>query len=285
MANETEVSNFALTTDVISDAISPALVQAPVVAPHIYYEALPAGTNVKLWRKAASVTAAEINESAIVTPQEPSESTVTATVVKLGGTILLTVEAQRVGASQGDMVRLLAEAIGRDWDDEIIALFASISNQVTATTTLTINDVLEAAYNVRANTAGVSSGPLVGVFDYKGIHEIQKELTGSTAAHLSNASEISLLQGVGANGYVGEKSGVYFYQTDGLPTSGSDDNALVYDPAITFGGMISPSVETRINFIGGEGPTRGFADSINAWIFCDVIEWNDGAGCGILSDS
>ena len=288
MANETEFGNFALTTDVISAAISPALVSPVVVAPHIFYEALPVGTNVKLFRKDGSLVAETISETTAHTVdaagQELTQSTVTATCVKLCSNCEISVEAEQwAGATYADIARYAGEAIARDWDDEILALFASFDNTVTCSSILTIGDCIQAAYNVRANTSGVSSSRLVGIFDFKGMMEIQKEIVASGASNYSLESEISLLQGIrGNNGFSGSKAGIDFYQTSGLPTSGSDDQALVYDPAICFAGMISDSPEVRIDWAGGIG---GYMTEISAYIFCDIIEWNDAAGCEVASDT
>lgn len=292
MANETKFENIAGITDVISDAISPALQNPVVVAPLIKYEPLPVGTNVKLWRKDGYLVAEEINEVAAQavdgSEQELTQSTVTATMVKLAATTMLSVEVQQFrGLNLNTMARYIGEAIARDWDDEILALFSSFDNTVTSTTIQTLSDIIQGTYNVRSNTAGVSVGPLVGVFDFKAIMELEIELSSSSAAHLSLPTEIALLQGMsGANGFRGEKGGVWFYQTSGLPTATSDDKALIYDPEICFGGQISerPMVKTR--WLGGAGDgTRGFCDEVSGWVFCDVVEWNDAAGCTMSSDT
>lgn len=292
MAYETEYANISHVTDVISDAVSPALVNKVVAAPHVYMEDLPTGTMIKLFRKDGYLTAEEVNESAVQAvdgaEQELSMTEITATAVKLAATCHLTVETQTfTPISLGEIARKIGEAIARDWDDEILALFSGFSTGVTATSVLTWDDVLEAAYTVRSGTAGVSDGPLVGIFDYKGIFELQKEFTASGAAHLSNQSEISLLKGVnGANGFTGEKGGVWTYNTSGLPTSSSDDVALVFDPRIAFAGMASPSVNIRTRWLGAAGDgTRGFVDEVTGWIFCDIVEWNDGAGVMVKSDT
>ena len=245
MANESELSNFKFPTDVVSDAMTPALVNPVVVAPLLRYEAIPlsAGTKVRNFRKDGSLTSEEINESAVQAvdgaEQEITQSVVAATCVKLAATCFLTVEAQDFGGiTLADIARYIGEAIGRDWDDELLGTFSSPSTSVTASSVLTVADVLQAAYNVRANTSGVANGRLIGVFDYKGVYEIQKELTASSAAHLSIPSEVQLLAGVtGVNGYVGSKAGIDFYQTSGLPTSSSDDVAIICEPSLYWGAI------------------------------------------------
>jgi hypothetical protein len=291
MAYETERGNFVAPTNVISDAISPALLQRVVVAPLIYSEDLPSNTNVKLFRKDGSLTAEEVNESAAQgidgAEQEITQSSVTSTAVKLAAATIITVEAERFSQVTGaDISRYIAEAIARDWDDEVLALFSGFAKTVTCTSTAVAEKVLEAVYSVRSNTAGVSSGMLNGVFDYKAIFELQKDIITSAASVWSQPQQTSLLAGVtGMNGYVGDLPGVRLYATNGLPTSGSDDVALVFDPAIAFGSMVSPIVDVRSKWLGAGDGTRGYATEWTGHIFCDVVEWNDYAGCGFLSDT
>jgi hypothetical protein len=293
MANETEQGNIVNPTNVISDAIAPALVQGPVVPALIYYEAVPDSTKVRLWRKDGYLTASEVNESAVLAidgaEEEITQTSVTGTAVKLAAACIVTVEAERF--SKLDALKVagyLGGALGRDWEDEILALFSGFTTStVTSTSVKTWDDILQSAYYVRANTAGVADGPLVHVSDYKGIYELRKEAWNKAASPLSLVQNIEILRGfdLGGKGYQGEQGGVLLYQTNGLPTSGSDDVSLTFDPYLAFGAMADnmPSVES--NFLGAGDGTRGFAREYVAWMFCDVIEWNDQAGCPVLSDT
>lgn len=293
MAYETEISNSAKVTNVLSDGISAALVQSVVVVPLIYAEDLPSGTAVKLFRKDGYLTAETISESAEYTHSASSEltqSTVTATAAKSGVVSKLTVEAQQFGNI--DLAKIAREqggAIARLLDDDVIALFDNHDNTVTATSILTADDVLQAAYTVRAALAGGIGERLVGVFDYKGIFELQKELMKSAGAALSNPQLITLLTGMPKpNGFAGNLPGVDLYQTNGLPSANSDDYACVFNPATCYAGIYSPSVNTRVTFVGAtDGATSGagFYDEVASWVFSNVVEWNDNAGCTVRSDT
>jgi hypothetical protein len=292
MANETEYGNIITQTNVISDGITPALVNPVVVAPLIRYEPLPVQTMVKLFRKDGYLTAETINQSAVQAvdgaEQELTQSSVTATIVKLAATCMLSVEAQAfTSMTLADVARYIGEAIGRDWDDEILALFSGFSGGVTAASTLTWDDVLDAQYTVRSGTNGVSWGTLRAVLDFKGAKELRKEFNASAAASLSLESQLELLRGIGsARGYIGSKSGVEVFETSGLPTATTDDVALVFDPELAFGAMASNAPMVKTRWLGGAGDgTRGFCDEVSGWIFCDVIEWNDAAGCMLKSDT
>lgn len=291
MAYETERANIIQQTNVISDAISPALVQRVVVAPLIYSEDLPATTPVKLFRKDGYLTAEEVNESAVLAvdgaEQEVTQSSITATAVKLAAASIVTVEAERFGQlNAAQIARYIGEAIARDWDDEVLALFSGVSGTVTCTSTAVAEKLLDAVYTVRSSTAGVSSGMLTAVLDYKAILELRKDIITSAASVWTQPSLTSLLAGVTAtNGYVGDLPGVRLYETNGLPTSGTDDIACVFDGALAFASMASPSVDVRAKWLGAGDGTRGFATEYTGHFFCDVVEWNDGAACGFLSDT
>ena len=120
-----------------------------------------------------------------------------------------------------------------------------------------------------------------GWIGYKAVVELQKYLMDSGATVFAHERMISLLRGiVDANGYVGSLPGVDLFQTDGHPTSGGDDVQLVFDPDLALAQMADKMVSTRMVW----NPT-GFFEEISAWLFQDVVEWNDEAGCKLASDS
>lgn len=293
MAYETELANISHVTDVLSDGVTPALVQTPVVPALIRYEPLPTGTNVKLYRKDGSFSAEQINESSVQAidgaEQELTMTEVTATAVKLCASCFITVEALRFSPiTIPDLLAKLGAAIGRDWEDEILALYSGFTgNTVTCASVKTFDDVLESAYYVRSGTAGVSDGRVVHVSDYKGLYELTKEQWNSGATPLSLMQNNALLQGyqLGQKGFRGERGGILFYETNGLPTSGSDDVSLTYDPMLAFGAMADNAPVVTIRDLGAGDGTRGFGKELSAYFFCDVIEWNDAAGCPCLSDT
>jgi hypothetical protein len=296
MANETELANIKHQTDVISDAISAALVQGVVFAPLIYGEDLPPAktTNVKLFRKAGSFTAETITESTAhavdAAGQELTETSVTATAAKYCANTMITVEAEKFSPITKDKIyAALGNALARWWDGLILALFSGFTGNtaITASSVLTVEDVLQAAYSVRAGTYGVApaSGLICGL-DYKGVYELQKQLVQSSASVFGVPSQISLLSGLpGTNGYSGELPGVRIYAGSGLPTSSSDDVGVVFDPAIAFCSMMSPTPDYYERWIGGSDGTRGYATEYSAILYGAVAEWNDLAGCCVKSDT
>ncbi len=282
------LANSAHPTDVVSDGITAALVQKVVVMPFVKAEDLPANTAVKLFRKDGSVTAETAAEAAAYTysaNSEISQTTVSATAAKTVVCTKISVEADQFGTiTPADIPGYHGAAIARALDDEILALFSGFTGNtaVTATSVLTVADIMQAAYKVNASLAGRDGANLIGVFDYKGIYEIQKELTQTGATPFAIESMVSLLKSTqGLNGYRGSIPGVDCYCTDGLPTSSSDDVALVFNPDLAFGAMYSPGVQTRETWVG----SSGFHTEYSSWIFNKCIEWNDLAGCTVKSDT
>lgn len=287
MTYETELANIGHATDVVSDAISAALVQRVVLLPHIFAEDLPADTNVKLFRKSGSLTADKQSESASITfsaDEEITETEVTVTATKTAIATKLTYEAQRFSRMNiAGVAQEQGRAIGRDLDDNGLALFSSISaNSVTASTILTADDLLEAAYKVRSGTAGQASPRLVAILHYKGVYELQKELVSSGAASFGTEMMLSLLAGMPQpNGYRGSIANVDIFETDGLPTSGGDNVQAVFDPAIALCGMYSPAPMVKLIEAGSAG---GWTE-VYSCVFDDVKIWNDAALCKLNSDS
>jgi hypothetical protein len=295
MANETEYANISHVTDVISDAVSAALVQGVVVAPLIYGEDLPPDktTAVKLFRKDGYLAAETVSESAAQacdgSEQELTMTEITATAAKYAALNMLSVEAERFTPVTGQNIYdKIGQALARHWDQQIIALASGFSQGVTSSTTLTVADMLQAAYLIRANCYGVVPAAMIAVLDYKGVNEILKELITSAASAWSIPSMTSLLSGLpGTNGFRGELPGIRVYETSGLPTANTatDDCAMLFAPSMAFCSMVDSQVNYREKWLGGTDGTRGYCTERDGWIFGDVKEWNDLAGIMLKSDT
>lgn len=286
MAFETERANIVQPTDEISAILGGALVEKMVIVPLIYKEAVPMDTNVKKFRKAGSLIAADVAESTSYTydaGDEYTETAVSATAAKTLVISKLTAEAERFGGnSRGKLATAAGEAIGRALDDKAVALFDGFSNQVTATSVLTVDKLLDAAYTVHNALAG-DSRQLIGALDYKGANEIKKEIVASSAAAYAQPGQTSPLTGQfeQGNGFIGSVPGIDLYATTGLPTDTGDDVGLVFNPNKAFAGIMDPSIQYREVFKASEGVYTELA----AWLFNDIVEWYDEAGCGVKSDS
>lgn len=289
MANETEISNSAHPTDVISDGISAALVKKVVLPPLIYKEDLPVGTAVKLFRKDGSLTAEDINESAAYSfsaSSELTQSTVSATAIKTVCVSKLTAEAEQFGLiDQAKIVREQGAAIARQLDAAILALFSGFTSNtgVTSTSILTVADVMQAVYSVVNADAAPVGGMLTAVLHHKGLNEIKKEVMAAGAAVFSQPSMITLLQNAPQtpNGYAGSLPGLNIFHTSGMPTTGGDNQQLVFNGEKAFAGMYAPSVQVRPTWVG----SGGFWTELASFIFSKVVEWNDAAAVILRSDS
>jgi len=292
MANETELSNFSHPTDVVSQAISAALLQGTVVAPLIYTEDLPENTNVKKGRKKGSLDAAETSESTAyaidASGEEYSESSVTLTATKLAAAVIVTVEAERFAQATADkMYAELGAGIARAWDDDILAKLDDVTYAVTCTAGATLDKLLDAEYSVRRYSQGVGDGPLTAVVNFKAASELQKDLAQASASVWTNPNMATILRGATPGGFVGTIGAgmLNVYRTNGVPTTGADDVGCVFHSGLCFIGMADKVPTFRDRWLGGTDGTRGFGTEYSAYFFMDSIVWNDYCGCEFRSDT
>lgn len=289
MAFETEVANFTTVGNAISALISPAFVEKTLYLNLVHAEDFPRDTNVIKFRKSGNLVAETLGESTAYTYSSNSELTdaaISCTAQKGVVVSKMTVEALRFGTAAADLprlARLQAEALARLFDTTAVALHSGIANGVTAATTLTKDNILDAAYTVRSSMKGANDGGrLAGVFGYKGVNEVRKELTSISASAFSNESMLSLVGAPKANGLAGELAGVEIYEFSGLPTTGGDDIACIFHPRYCFAAGLGGEFQTDISKLNASG---GFYYEISTYFFYNVVEWNDTAGCRVRSDS
>jgi hypothetical protein len=291
MAYETERGNFIGIGNAVHSVLSPAFTNTTLMLNLATLVEQPVNAITKKLPIAGVLVAEDKSESASVTFDGDNELTDTAVTLTWGKGVAVsknTVEAQEFTASPSDssIARHLAEqgaALATLIDVSALGLFSSVTNSVTASTTLTKNNLLDAEYTVRAAMKGAANGQkLAGVFDYKGINEIKKEITSITASAFSNDSLLSLIAGVPqANGLVGNFSGIELYHTSGLPTSGGDDVANVFHPRWGLAIGTGRQFYTNVTFVG----SGGFWDEISTYYFYEVALYRDTANCKVLSDT
>lgn len=291
MAYETELANFITIGNAVSAYLGPAFVAKAQGMPFVFKEVFPDNTNVIKFRKAGYLVAETVAESTDYTYSANSkltDSMVSCTAEKHVAGHKMTVEAQRFGGSSASLQRAaneMAAAHARLFDTKLKALFSSISGGVTATSTLVKDNLIDARYTVVSTMKDGFSGKLVGFFDYKGVSELQKELTNITATAFSNMNMLGVLgMPRQADGYAGNVLGIDIYQTDGLPTSSSDDVACVWDPMHCFGA----GVDGQNGFytsVKEPAAINGISTELLSWTFYKIVEVNDGAGVRVLSDT
>lgn len=291
MAFETELGNVTTIGNAVSAAMGPAFVNRSQGLPLVYTEVFPDNTNVIKFQVSGNLVAETVAESTDYTYSANSEltdSAITCTAKKAVVGSKLTVEAVRFGQPGANLARIAqnaGEAHARLFDADLKALFPSIATTVTATTILTKDNLIDARYNIVNSMKGAFSGKLVAMLDYKGVGEIQKEITSTTAACFGNMQLLGVLgMPVQGNGYCGNLLGIDIYQTDGLATTGGDDQACVWDPMNCFAAGID-GTNGFYNSLKDPAAINGISTEFLTWAFFKIVEWRDLAGCMVRSDT
>lgn len=291
MANETVLTGLSHPTDVYSAAISDALVKAVVALPLIHSEDLPTNTQVKYVQKAGSLTASTggVSEGANYTTRSAySRSGVSITAIKDVVHTFITVESLDFGGVDEQMMTTeIGRALARELDNEILALAAGFTNLVTSVSTLTADDLMDAAYNVRAGTKGAAAGiTLRALVGHKAAHTLRKELVESSSAVFTIPSMISLLgsEPLAPNGYAGNLAGIEVYETSGFATGSSNDIQMVINPSIAIAGMYGTLPKMLPPIWVGQG-NPSFGVEVSGYVWHGASEWNDLAGCELQSDT
>lgn len=283
MANETEYANIIKNTDIISAGISPALVNMVVATGLIYAEDLPVGTNKKLARKNGRLTAAVLAEGIAHTRSANDELTQTSVDCVAQKHVVFnfpTDEALRfTGYSAEAAANEMAAALARDLDDEILALLTGFSQSVTSASITTVDDLMDACYQIEEENAERVGAPLVALLDKKQAMHIRKEVVKSAASAYTSPNLITLLTGMKQpNGFVGTLPGLEIF-TQNTVTDAGLKVGLVFNPDIAFFSMY----ETQPDFVAIVKREEGFYLELSSKLYAKVVEWNDVAGCQVRS--
>lgn len=290
MAYETELGNIIHKTDVVAAMASKAFVQQDTVFPLIATQTFPDDTNVIKFPKLGSLTAGDQSESAAYSyaaGDEITDSAVTATGTKKSQAVKITLENRRFGGPLAAVERYVGEcvkSINRLAASELKTLLATATNSVTATDVLTKDDILDARYTVASSVMSATmGGKYVGYFDYKGVNEISKELTSTTASAFTGQVDLGILGNASAGTPKGELFDVVFFETSGLATSGADDVAAIWDPEIAICCGIDGIDGFQMRLKEPEAAEPWY--ELFMWTFWNMKLWNDTAVCKVLSDS
>lgn len=290
MANEIKIANMSTPTDVVSAAISRALIRKVVCLPHVYAEDLPVGTVTKLARKDDALGLGDVvTEASNYTFSGSSDFAQTSVSLTVANTVIaskLTVQAEQFTDANDQMIiNKQANSLQRTLDSNIKTLVSGFSNSITATNVLTVEDMMDAAYTIRAADAGPQGGQrCVAFIDFKGRNEITKQLVQTGASAFTNIELLSLLTGLNQdslNGYVGNLPGIDVYEVGDLPTaSGATKRvSLVFNPELAFFGMYG-----SVQVLRKAPDSQGLFTELTSYVFSQVAEWNDVAGCRVISN-
>lgn len=288
-----DIADTVTIGNAISAAISPALVDASVALNICYFENFSTQSNVIKFRKSGSLVAEVIAEGAVYSPSDANsdinDSSLSLTSAKVVVASPISYETLRFGAGAGNPARIAAEqaaAIGRKMDDDLLALFNAITNTATASTTMSIDCLIDGIYNIDA--AGVPQGRKVANLGYKQVMELKKVCAATGAAAFTNTQFLDLINGSPkANGFAGNFLGVDIYQESGHSTTGGDIQGAMWSADYGFAGGLGGPVETEISKtgMGVASQVAGLSVVVLSHIFYKLGMWNDTACTEIRSDS
>jgi len=288
VANVTEFGNAVTLSNTIAALGSPAFVKAVCMTNLVHGEDLPVNSMVKKFPKRGSLSAsyplAEATAQAIGSGGELTDTSADCTAAKAAIVSGLSVEAEQF--SSMDLTRIAQEqfsAIARAVDDDALGLISGLSTGRTASSLLTIDDIMLSQMGIYASEVPNKEVPLVLVTSAKGMYGVKKEIVQSGASAWTSQSMLSILGGrPQANCFVGSIPGLCdVYQTSGMGTSGSDTYSALFHPMWTFCGIFGAS---PISWMARKG-AEGFYTELASYYFFDIAEWNDLAGRYILSDT
>lgn len=287
VANVTEVGNSITIGNAVSALMAPAFVKSTCMMNLMSTEGLPAGTLTKKWVQKGSLTAVAYGESAtaaLAGTGELTDQSATSTISKCAVVSGVSVEAQQMGNIGLD--RVAAEqgaAIGRFVDTDALSLFSGFATVVTATSVMTIDNLMLAQFNIFNSNCPEQEVPLAIVLNPRAYYNVKKEIIQAGASVWTNQTYLDILgTNPQPNCHVGSIPGLgQFYTTTGMGTSGGDTYSAVFHPKWALAGSFAPAPITWFKDKGSEG----FYTEVASYYFYDVLEFNDLAGVAVLSDT
>lgn len=287
VANITEQGNLVTIGNALSAYLSPAFVKSTCAMNLIHVEGLPVGAGTKKFIKKGSLTSASLAESTALAPDangELNDTSVTSTIAKIAVVSGVSVEAtDLVGLTLDRIAEEHGAAIGRGVDNDILSLASGLSVSVTSTSVFTIDDAMLGQFSIYNSETPNKEVMLQCILNPKAHYNVKKEMIQSGASAWQNQTFLEVLQSTPKqNCYVGSIPGLAdFYATTGFGTSGGDTYSMIFHPMWAFAGCFAPAPVTWIKQKGAEG----FYTEVATYFLYDVLELNDLAGVGLLSDT
>ena len=283
----TEVSNAVTIGNDLSRLSAPAFVKSAVGLNSLYRENLPVGAPTKKFTKEGSLTVASLAQSTAMPADangEYTETSVTATPAKCAVVSGISVEARAFTSL--DVAKLAdkqGSAFGRFVSNDIIGLASGLSTVQTATSVLTIDDLMIAQLAIYNSNCPNPEATLQAILGPKAVYNIKKEILQSGATPWSNPNMLSIVGGRPTlDGFMGSIPGLCdVYQTTGFGTTGGDDQQMLIHPVWCLAGVF----DTAPKYIITERGSEGFYTEVASYFLYDAFEWNDLAGVQIRSDS
>lgn len=288
VANVTTMSNTWSVNRVLSQRAAPEFKKAAVLMGLIYSEDLPEGqaTAVKGFRRTgyvdATATLAEATALAIGTPRE--DTLVDATAAKAVRVDGVSIENQKFSiAGLNSYVQSQARSLARAVDNQGLALFPSVTNQVDAEGALTIDDLDEAQLLILAGEIPDANKNLTFVGSLRGMRNLKSDIRDSGGAAMSNERFLSIFNGPPQlNGYYGSLPGYdLYYVPSGLTAVSTQSSQCLFHGDWAFAGMY----DRQINVVTTEKGSEGLYTEVVSYFFWAQILWNAAAACEVLSAS
>lgn len=287
MAYETERGNVTRVDAEISSIAAPAFVEASKALAHVALQTF--GSNdVERFSQEGSFTAGTLSESAGYSydaGDEYSETDTDVTAQTYAHIWKPTVQAERFAADRLNPVKMgakQADAISRAVDGTWLALFSGFTGNtaIDAGTAMDKDSLLDA--QVTVHKALNRDDELHVVMSRDQRNDIRKELTDTEASAFTREAMLqTVMRPIQPNGYVGDFSDMKIFNTSGLPTSGGDTLGLCFHPNYAFAMAYDPTFYTRSVFAG----SSGLFTEVATWLFGNVDEWIDAAGCVVKADT
>lgn len=282
MAGEQTYSGYVTVAAWVANEMSPYARAANITEKLITAEDPDPGSNTKKFPKSGYLTAYIIGEAAQGTKSAIADTSVTPTMQKVQVYVEPTVESEEFAGSSASMQRLAEEAgkaAAAKFDTDVLALSAGFANSSgTTNTTLTEAKLDTAIYKVRlANQIAQINVALHPTQ----VRDARQAIIASTATFFQGGANQTLAQQAQrpANGYAGKFLDADVWESTNVPSANAGVDWL--------GMAFTRHAIACVRRVGYKAMTADDPEytkrKLSLYGFYGLIEWNDTAGCGIVS--
>lgn len=272
---------------VLSAGAAPEFAKASILPALVYSEDMPEGmgTAAKAFRSEGAIAdpsavLAEATATSLGTAKADTVSVATAAKAVVAQGVAIEKIKYTMSTLEGYSAAM-ARAISRFVDDDILDLFPSLTDQVDCAGDVTVDYLDEARLLIEENNCPGMNQNMAVVLSSRGARQLKADIRSSGGSAFMSERFLSIFDGnVQSNGFVGSLPGHDIFSTPSGFTDVSGQNAqAVFHPSYCFAGIFDPSVSMIANLKGVEG----LYWELVSYYFWDVVIWNNGAGCELLS--
>jgi hypothetical protein len=286
ISNVTNLSNTWQVNKVLSARAAPEFAKSTVAMNLIYAEDLPSmqGTAVKGFRRTGALaipsSLAESNSIALGTPR--SDTVVDATAAKMVRADGVSFENQKFGMAEvNGYVQSQAKAIARGVDNQVLALFPSVTNLVDCAGALTIDRLDDAQLLILQAEVPNPDQQLVFLGSARSYRNLKSDIRTSSGAAFQSEKFLSIFDGPPKSNYFyGSLPGIdLFYAPSGFTAVSSQSSQCLFHPQWAFAGMF----DNQINVLTTQVGAGGLYTEVVSYFFWASVLWNDTAAVEVLS--